>query len=250
MIKYIDDTSKEDLIRLCAEQTIFSCRIMCWYNSYGLHYDFLRFWVQYVDGSAAAAIAKYYDSVTVFLTDKSDMTELRNFLEMTGFSNVVSEKMIFKENTSVGTVMTLSDLQYRTTPCESVAVNPDLNGIYRLLSRNKGKGFAVPSYEDFILDVSHKIRHGTMRCTAIKVEDEYISAAMTVAESENCAVIGGVVTDQLYRRRGYGSVCVRHLIGQLCGKQILVMREKDSNEAFYQSLGFVDTGVFVTTEVH
>ena len=119
-----------------------------------------------------------------------------------------------------------------------------MNSVYKLLDKNRSEKFNVPDYEDFILDMSHKIRHNTAICTAIKIGENVVSASITVAQSENTALIGAVVTDIDFRRRGFGALCVNSLIEILGNRKIFIMRDENENEPFYKSLGFENNGRF------
>ncbi|MBQ1660046.1 MAG: GNAT family N-acetyltransferase, partial [Clostridia bacterium] len=116
---------------------------------------------------------------------------------------------------------------------------PDLNNVYRLLELCRESGFDVPQYEDFILDMSHKLRHGTSKCIAVEYKGEYAACAMTVAQSASSAVIGAVAVKREYRRLGFGSLCVSELCRMLGNREIFIVRLKDRNKEFYEQLGFI-----------
>ena len=246
MIYFVDESRLADLKHFCKMQTIYSCRIMCLADSYGLNFDFMQFWLQYDEnGNTVSAVSKAYGAVTVQTTEKSDIDELTEFIEVIGFSSLLSEKIMFKNKTfDTGVIMCLENPQKIYNSDVEIAVNPDLNSVYKLLDKNRSKKFNVPDYEDFILDMSHKIRHNMAVCTAVKVGESLVSTAMTVAQSENTALIGAVVTDFNFRRRGFGALCVNSLIDLLGKRKIFIMRDENENELFYKSLGFENNGRF------
>lgn len=246
MIYFVDESRFADLKKFCKMQTIYSCRIMCLADSYGLNFDFVQFWLQYDEnGNTVSAISKSYGDVTVQTTEKSNISELTEFLDVIGFCSLLSEKMLFENRTAdTGMIMRLENPQKIYNSNIEITVNPDLNSVYKLLDKSRSETFNVPDYEDFILDMSHKIRHNTAICTAIKIGENVVSAAMTVAQSENTALIGAVVTDIDFRRRGFGALCVNSLIGILGKRKIFIMRNENENEPFYKSLGFENNGRF------
>lgn len=239
MIYYIDHARLSDLRQLTHEKNIYACKIACLLDSYGLAYDFAEFWVQYAGHEPVTAISKFYGDVTVQITNKTDFDELKEFLIITGFSSLLSEREIFSDSFS-GIVMSKSHLKTGVT----AETNPDLNEIYRLLESCKSSSFEVPDYEDFILDMSHKLRHGTALCVGVRENGKYIATAMTVAQSKTCAIIGAVAVDKNYRHSGHGSVCVNALCNLLKDRQIFIMRDEKENEKFYKSLGFENQGKF------
>ena len=239
MIYYIDNTRLSDLQTLICEKNIYACKISCLLESYGLKYDFAEFWVQYVNNEPVTAISKFYGDMTVYATAQTDFDELKEFLIITGFSSVICEKEIFSDSYS-GIVM--EKISENTNA--KAEVNPDLNEVYSLLESCKSDTFEVPEYEDFILDMSHKIRHETALCVGVREGEKLIATAMTVAQSKTCAVIGAVATDRNYRKSGYGSKCVNALCHLLNGRKIFIMRDERENEDFYKSMGFENKGKF------
>ncbi len=239
MIYYIDNTRLSDLRTLICEKNIYACKIACLLESYGLKYDFAEFWVQYVCEKPVTAVSKFYGDMTVYATAQTDFDELKEFLEITGFSSVLCEREIFPDSYS-GIIME----KVFESENPKAEINPDLNEVYRLLESCKSDNFEVPSYEDFILDMSHKIRHETAVCVGIREGEKLVATAMTVAQSETCAIIGAVATDKNYRKLGYGKKCVQALCRLLNGRKIFIMRDESENECFYKSMGFENKGKF------
>ena len=239
MIYYIDNTRLSDLQTLIYEKNIYACKIACLLESYGLKYDFAEFWIQYENDMPVTAISKFYGDMTVYATDKTDFDELKEFFMITGFSSVLCEKEIFPDSYS-GIVME----KISENADVKAEVNPNLSEVYRLLESCKSDNFEVPSYKDFILDMSHKIRHETALCVGVREGEKLVATAMTVAQSETCAIIGAVATDKNYRKWGYGSQCVKALCHLLNGRKIFIMRDESENECFYKSMGFENKGKF------
>ena len=239
MIYYIDKSRINDLQTLIYKKNIYACKIACLLESYGLKYDFAEFWVQYENDIPVTAISKFYGDMTVCATEKTDFDELKEFLLITGFSSVISEKEIFSDSYKGIVMEKISENQNITAE-----INPDLNEVYRLLQSCKSDTFEVPCYEDFILDMSHKIRHKMALCVGVREGEKLIATAMTVAQSETCAVIGAVATDRDYRKSGYGKKCVQALCRLLNGRKIFIMRDESENECFYKSMGFENKGKF------
>ncbi|MBQ3928658.1 MAG: GNAT family N-acetyltransferase [Clostridia bacterium] len=251
MIKYVTGQEEKDFILLCGRANIYACRIGCLWDSYGQGFPDVYFWIQYTDGLPSAAIAKWNNDVTVLLTDSSDVDELREFLSITGFGSVLSEKVIFPDMAySEGIVMERQKAAVPTQCPYSYVFDEQspLNKVHQLLWHCRGNGFAVPCLEDFLLDVSHKLRHHTAGCIAVMDHEKCISFAMTTALTASCAVIGAVATDNVYRKKGIGTFCVAELAAHCGSRRILLMRDPDKNEHFYQTSGFQNIGRFVMIE--
>ncbi len=248
MIYYADKNEKKHISAikaLCSESSVTACRIKSLYESYG-QYGLAQFWVQYdSDGKAVSTLSRYGGDMTIYLTENSDTEELKDFITVVGAASVTSEKLIYESSKS-GVIMRLTDrkkLKFCNTDTE-YEFAPSLPEVYRLLKQCKGDGFAVPEYEDFLLDTSHRLRHSTALCCAVVRNNEPLAFAMTAALSEKTAVIGAVCTHPDHRRTGLGAECVSKLIQQLNGREILIMREQNRNEQFYNSLGFENEGKF------
>ena len=244
MIKFVSGEYVDDLKEICRHANVCACRIMCLYDSWFSCPDMVMFWVQYTDGGMpAAAISKYGADVNVYMTETSDKEELIAFLNMLGAASVTSNERLL-DNSERGAVMA-----YQGSTNSFGAENereediPFLQ-IYSLLKKCEAEDFAVPSYEDFILDMSHRLRHRTALCSILMDGDRVAACSMTAAMSENTAVIGAVCTDPEYRRMGLGTKCVQSLLAKLGSRNIFIMRAEHKNEVFYQELGFENTGFF------
>ena len=123
-------------------------------------------------------------------------------------------------------------------------VQPDIRDAYSLIVKCADESFVPPSFEDFYVDVNHKLRHGSISLCAIEEEGRTVALAMTVAESKSGAVLGAVSCDPDFRRRGYGSAVVKRLTNILTGegKTVFLHRAQNANAAFYTELGFSEVG--------
>ena len=241
MICLVDHHRLADLRQLSLQEDPYACRIACLFDSYGLSYDFARFWVQYdTNGQATAAIVRYYDAVTAALTDNSDREELTGFLQVIGFGSLSAPEPLLPGQEEAGVLMRLVRPADAPELSDDLVLNdqPSLNGVYRLLESCRDE-LNVPPYESFLLDMSHKLRHGTALCITLEKDGVPIACAMTVAQSETCAVIGGVAVHRQFRRRGYGTACVTELCRRLSGRSVLLVREPHRNRAFYEKRGFI-----------
>ena len=240
MIRFVDEKLRPALEELTLRRDVCACRINCLLQSYGTGYDFVRFWLQLPpSGTPAAAVVKYDSAVTVFLTDRSDLGELREFVRMLGWGSLSANAPLLPGQEAVGVVMELSERISPPALPEGLVLNesPRLLDVYALLESCRDE-LQVPAYESFLLDLSHKLRHGTALCCTLERGGRTVACAMTVSRSSVCAVIGAVAVGKEYRRRGYGSLCVRALCSRLSDSTVLLQREPRKNREFYEALGF------------
>lgn len=250
MIYFVEKSRLDDLKKFCQKQNIYSCRIRCLLDSYGLNFDFVQFWLQYgKDKKITSAISKVDGNITVQITENSDIPELKEFFEVTGFTSVLSERCFFDNKKTVeNIIMELKNPKEKTVFGLKTVINPDLKEFYNVLLKCQNKKFIVPKYEDFLIDVSHKVRHNTALCLGLQKNNSLVSVAMTVSQSKNTAIIGAVATDSNFRRLGYGGYTVIKLAELMGKRKIFIMRDKHENESFYKSLGFENVGNFIVSE--
>lgn len=247
MLRLVTGSEEPELNRLIQVRDPFACRIACLFESYGTGYDFCSFYIQYSDsGKPVSALSVYYSDINVYLTEKSDTGELSDFLTAKGFSSLLCSRPILKNRPSgTGIIMELKHIPSGVN-AEGIHIpEPEnLTRVWKLLKECEAEDFSVPSYEDYILDMSHKLRHGTALCITAEHNGELIGTASALFLSEYCGLIGAVAVRQDYRRRGVGAGCVSRIIKRLEGRNIYLMRSPDKHKNFYTRLGFDDIQLF------
>lgn len=114
-------------------------------------------------------------------------------------------------------------------------------GVYRLLCAAFPDG-ALPPFDAFYVDLSHRLRHGLCRIAAIEdPPGTPVACAMNVAEAPDAVVIGAVATAPQHRRRGYASACIRALLAE-DARPALIAPADDAAARLYRSLGFSPCG--------
>lgn len=99
-------------------------------------------------------------------------------------------------------------------------------------------------------DVCYRERHGFCRNVAVCETGIPISSAMTVAEWEGGALIGGVATTPAYRKRGLAGMCVSSLVATLKkeGRDVYICPKNESAQRLYTTLGFIECGRIAQVE--
>lgn len=246
MIRLCDNTN---LIDDLSEKSTFAVRIKSLVKAYGLEYDFLQAWYQEKDFNVNSIIVKFYGAVVLYLTDNSNFKEILKFLEVVGYSSLLLDKKYSEHfgeiNFKFGKIMKLS--KNLTAPQN---INIDKNAVFRktysLLIECSNENFAVPEFEPFYLDISHKIRHNAARNYAVFDNDKnkYTACALTSSETSENAIISAVAVSIGNRRQGYGGLIVKSICSDLqkLGKDVYIYRQENENIEFYKSLGFLDCG--------
>ena len=225
----------------------FACRIISLCNSYDPGLVFVDYWLIGDENGCTGAIARNGSNFILFLTDDSDLEEISSFMRVAGASAVICDGRFNLElngcKTLEGKVL-VRNTAFEEDETGLCFVQPDIRQAYDLIVKSADENFVPPKFEDFYVDVNHKLRHNTARLCGIEENGRVVAAAMTVAESDGAAVLGAVSCDPEYRRRGFGSSLIRHITNILAGenKSVYLHRAKNANAAFYTNLGFSEYG--------
>ncbi|MBP3382275.1 MAG: GNAT family N-acetyltransferase [Clostridia bacterium] len=102
-------------------------------------------------------------------------------------------------------------------------------------------GDTMPAFDDWYVDVSHRLRHNNCTVAGVSLENEPVSTAMTVAQSADAIVIGAVATSQKARKRGYAAQCIGYLADKHKEKTVMISPKNSYAEHLYTNMGFVVT---------
>lgn len=241
MIQWIDTPElKEEALSFCAEK-LCGTRISSFLEAYGTDYQFARFWAQKNDGNIAAVLSCVDGIATLEADVKADFEELSIFLSFSEMKTLFSEEAVAKR-LPLKTVSRVNSMVYRDNifsyDTSDIKCNPDLKDVYGCLSSSYGKD-DLPPFEEWLPDVSYRIRHKTASVFAIKKNNTCVSVAMAVAESPSAVILGGIATKPQFRNRGYAKSLVSH-----CTKCYTEENKKlflccdESKIDFYKKLGF------------
>lgn len=225
----------------------FACRIISLCKSYNPDLVFVDYWlVQDENGENTGAIARNGSNFILFLTDDSDIEEISSFMRVAGASAVICDgkyELDFTGGKTLEGRVLVRNTAYNDED-ELSFIEPDIKSAYELIQKSADENFIPPNFEDFYVDVNHKLRHNTSRLIGIVENGEAAAVAMTVAESDRAAVLGAVSCDPEYRRRGFGSSLIKHITNILVeeNKAVYLHRAENDNVEFYKNLGFTEYG--------
>lgn len=247
MIKIADrDFSLKEHIDLLSVNNPFGCRIKALYNTYDYSLAFVDFWVQLVDNMPVSLIARLETAFILLLTDNSDLEEMSAFIRVSGAENIICDgkyELDCPMKKTTGPIL-VSESVMRNERDFSV-FSPHIKDVYNLINKCRSENFAVPSYESFALDVAHKISKKTVRIYGIG-DSKLISCIMTLAETDDGAVLGALATDSDFRRLGHGAFLIKYINNVLVneGKKVFLHRAPNENIEFYNKLGFKQYGLW------
>ncbi len=236
-------------ISALSDKDPFACRIISLYNSYNPELAFVDYWLvtDEINGNCTGAIARSGTNFILFLTDNSDIDEVSSFMRVAGASRVLCDGKyslkLYESNCVSGSVLVRSEMLKMDDEFFYIT-EPDIKSAYELIVKCADENFVPPAFDDFYVDVNHKLRHNAMRMYGISENGHLVAVAMTVAESQQGAVLGAVSCDPEYRKRGYGSGIVKYISNRLIAenKVVFLHRAAEANVSFYNNLGFIEIG--------
>lgn len=185
-----------------------------------------------MDGVAILHLPVLTEEWQVFLTMNPDLFTIH-------CSDTVGHALMATEQWSgrVGDVMLYAGPACEDDPLVDHA--PSLPMVHRLLEEHFP---SISSLNSWYPDVSHRIRHGNTHISAIVEVDAIVSTAMTVAETEDAAILGQIATHPAFRRRGLAGTCIKSTISQCKAKQLYILPLNENAQKLYEKLGFIACG--------
>ena len=120
-----------------------------------------------------------------------------------------------------------------------VCENPYLPNVHALLSSCFD---TVAPLNAWYPDVSHRLRHDCAKIATVLDGERVVSTAITVAETEDSALLGQVATHPDYRGLGYAKTCIKSLISRCKDKSLYILPVTDFAYLLYTKIGFVPDG--------
>lgn len=234
MIKMIENGAELD--RLCTND-LFEIRIKSLLKAYGTKYDFARFYCQYDSNSnVTAEISKLDGDYSISYNSFCDFSEIEEFIKVLGYTSVLTDdKFIFNSSFDEGIIMSCNKKTEIPLGFCLVDEYPKLMDLFNL------DDYEEADFENWYVDVNHRIRHNCAKAYSVNVNDEIISSAMLSSIYNNSAILSSVKTEPEFRRLGYGSKLVNYILNDV-KKTVYLMRNENKNEEFYSKLGFKNIG--------
>ncbi len=233
---------------LQASKNPFATRVKGLLNAYGEYNGLCDVWYQLIDDDITAYIVRYGGEFIADIQNRADFEEIINMCRIAGGTVLLCKRI--NKGAIVGDVMKLFDIKSNNAqPCcdYTFSDNVNLYEYYDILKANKSESFAVPEFEDFYVDLNHRLRKNTAYIIGLYNNGKLISCSVATALDNTSAVIAGVATLPQYKKQGYGTAVVAELCKQLTYKSItdiFLQRDKNENLNFYKNIGFENISEF------
>lgn len=249
MIRHIAENRKEELLAL-AQSDPLGIRLAVNALAYGLTSPFFDVWLQEAGGEVTGAVGRLDGAGTLLAADGFDEEEMASFLQAVGMERLLCGERAAARLPFLRVQSALLLTQPMPAPGRETGLffdyAPSPRLLYPLLQAGSGESIALPPFDGWYVDVSHKQRRGLIRAVAAYKGEELVGCAMTAGETEGRALVSGVAVTPRRRGRGFGRAVTAALTGELhrAGKEVFLLRAKGENEAFYRSLGFLPCGEY------
>ena len=217
--------------------------------SYGTSYSFVSAWEQKNEaGERTAFLSKDYGTVVAYLASNAsedDLEELKAFLSVIGYSVLISSPEV-TETEPAGFLMKLEQgkdciAQGTKEPVTFVA-DEHLKEFYGLLAQNN-PGYFAEDFDAWLVDFSHRIRHGTASSLLLQVGTDFCSSAAALSITEPAVFLGAISTNINCRGKHYAYSVLSHLAQQYSHKTVYLMC-KPEKQAFYEKAGMHTVGTY------
>ncbi len=251
MIKHKENLTaaeKQEIMNFCISSCI-GVKAMIPFLAYGTEYDFSEIWVQYdgddVGASVTAFISRFYGDVVVCGIPTVNRAELEMFLTAIGYAGLVSNVPLFDMQID-GHVMCLE----RGVDCTAAVTSEDvqitengsLKDFYDLLSCNYPDN-VFSRYEDWLVDLSHRVRHGVTEFAVLKCGDELVATASALGITEKAVLLGAISVNPDRRGSHFAHTLVKYFADKFEDRRIYIMCKPDK-VGLYEKAGFAKTGDF------
>ena len=194
-------------------------------------------WVQTQGVEKVGLIARNGGRLYVYSSGENT-DELAEFLGVIGCESLLTEESAAK---ALGLKVTKEyNFLYRRSNGIFKKTEVSLKGLFSGLSSGLDGDIALPSFETFAPDISHRLRHGG----AVAVINDF--GAGLAFLGDGCAIISGIAVMAEHREKGYGSAILNELSGHINGDLFVLANEQ--NIPFYIKNGFKACGTAVIGE--
>lgn len=240
MIKFIEELTDEklDTIIRFAESDCLGVRSLGPILAYGTKYDFLRIWLgENSNGKVTALITKFYGAVTAVASEDADIEELDEFLEVIGYSGLClnyrsGDKYVMKLEKG-------KDCIAKTLNTCNLIVNSNYRDFYGIISECH-KDYSLDSFDEWFVDISHRVRHKTADTFMLSVDDKFVSTVAALSVTEKSVFITAVSTLPNYRGKHYAHSLIKAVCEKYSDKSIYLFCVEDK-VPFYEKAGFMNT---------
>lgn len=220
--------------------SVLGTRIYCYALCYGFDKTFIDFWA-----GNDVIVARFDNTFTVKAGDNADFHELREFIDVIGAKDIITEEQTAKSLGFTGFKTKKSYIFVGDGYESSDVVELDesyISELYSVISSSIPDSFGSDrnAYLSFLSDYMFRKNRGFSRAYGVIVDNKLASTVITSAESDDSAILSGIACRDEFRKNGLGKKTVLTLASLLSkkNKNIYVIALNKAAEGFYEHIGF------------
>lgn len=255
MVRKLDYEDNDKIFKLINEEPEFNIYIIDDIIKFGYNQDFLDFYGEFSDKNDLIAImVRYFSIFNVYAKSEFNVNEFAKIMYdneyeiLSGKSEIVSKfenTMLKFGNSEKHHFAILKDINKEFKINKYVNVKKaKIEDIGRICSlRNNINEFSGGS-SNFETLLFQSFENNTSEGYYIEDEGKLISYAQVSVGASNFAMIGSVMTDKEYRKKGLASACINRLCQDYVykGKTLCLFYKNSEAEVIYKKIGFIDIG--------
>lgn len=235
MIRFVEGKALEErFFTLCAG-TAFGCKLGAIARAYGFQRPFARFWVGeqtaycLLDGVLAAAgeAAEEESGEFAAALRPAEIFCPQSFAGAFGLTSQAAGPVLVRQGEGP-----------KAGGGNLVPAWRELEEMHRLLGY-AGMGGA---FQEFYLDISHRLRHGAAYGVVRYREGRLAGCGLAPAVTEEEALLSALAVEPEFRKQGLGREIVEEICRAMGERRVYVLRADGENEGFYEKLGFQPCG--------
>lgn len=242
MLKLCNSADREALENFCNISDPFASYVLCRARAYGLEKRFCETWLCSSADKVTAALSVLNGNAVLYSNGSSDFEELESFINATDFNTLLTDASSVK-------MLGFSDFKKKQalvfsadTPKSELLGTADYRQVYSLLCECFPHEYVREKehYLEWLSDITFRSRQNLARVRSVFDGGGLCSNALTVAETDKTAVIGGVCCKAEKRGLGLGKKAVLSIVSELLDekKNVFVLANDDVAEGFYKKIGF------------
>lgn len=247
MIKYIDSNKQyEEFKNTFNGEDTFLTRLNVLFTAYGVNESFLDFWYQSPpcgeDNKAVSLIARLDSDFILCLTEKSDLNEVQEFLNILNFSSALFNNKyalnLVSDSYRIGCILKRKNIDFKNNnSLMEIKYNCPYKELFSFFNNCNSDYVKIKDYGSFATDLNCKIKMGCCKTYCLIKDKKIISACITTLDSAN-TIISPIATLENMRKKGYAT----QLINSIKAENICVYCSNDYRVDVYTKMGFVKSG--------
>ncbi|WDV44251.1 GNAT family N-acetyltransferase [Clostridiaceae bacterium M8S5] len=248
MIVRLTEKDNEKLMEYLYEESEINLFIIGDIENYGYDESIIKIWADVNDSNEIKGVLlRYKEFYIVYSKGEFDVEGFVSIMEKSQYKAISGKKEVMLKIRDLIDHDNFREMYFSKVTKDTyndednnLAEKLTLDDIDDMFKLREGiEEFTVSYNRDEIIK---EIKDDFRKQYIVKIDGNVVSTASAIAENSKSAMIVGVCTDKNYRKKGYGSMCVRALCKELLEKDKTLCLFYDNPKAgrVYKNIGFED----------